>query len=231
MFVVLAGCVGLVVGSLICFASNRLPAHLYRSWHNECRELLATPNPKPFKKWLAARQFVASLTAVCSVAVAWRFGADPVAMIAALLLTWTLVVLACIDVDYHLLPDTILMSVMWVGLCLSLFDIFVDSSVSVTGSIVGYLALWGVYQLIKFFTGKETIGHGDFKLLALLGAWMGWQPILTILLLSSLTGGILGATLVLMGKQSRDTPVPFGPFLAASGWIVLIFGDPLSPYL
>ena len=167
------------------------------------------------------------LTAVLSALVAWHFGFGWQAG-AALLLTWALVALSMIDVDHQLLPDAITLPFLWLGLLLSLFPVFADMRASLIGAIAGYLSLWLVYQLFKLVTGKEGMGFGDFKLLALLGAWMGWQSLPMIVLLSSAVGAVLGGAMMIIQGRGRHHPIPFGPYLAIAGWIALLWGDRIT---
>ena len=167
------------------------------------------------------------LTAVMSVAVVAHFGFGWHA-VAALLLTWGLIVLTFIDFDHQLLPDSITFPLLWGGLLISLGTVLVDSQTAIIGAAAGYLSLWSVYWLFKLITGKEGMGQGDFKLLAVLGAWLGWQMLPLIILLSSLVGAVTGIALILFRGQRRDTPIPFGPYLAAAGWIALLWGAPLT---
>jgi leader peptidase (prepilin peptidase)/N-methyltransferase len=166
------------------------------------------------------------LTAVLSIVVVWRFGAS-LQGLAALVLTWVLIALSFIDIDKQLLPDNITLPWLWVGLLLSLFGVFSNPADSIIGALAGYLSLWLVYQAFKLITGKEGMGYGDFKLLALFGAWMGWQPLPLIILLSSAVGAIIGGSLMLIRGQDRNIPIPFGPYLAIAGWIALLWGDRL----
>ncbi|KAA6186900.1 prepilin peptidase [Thiohalocapsa marina] len=163
-------------------------------------------------------------TALLSLVVVWHFGPTPQAGF-ALLLTWGLVALAVIDADTQLLPDDITLPLLWLGLLLSLWGVFVDSQSAILGAVAGYLCLWLVFHLFRVLTGKEGIGRGDFKLLALFGAWLGWQSLPQILLLSTIPGALFGIALMLTGRSQRDTPIPFGPFLALAGWVSLIWGD------
>lgn len=167
------------------------------------------------------------LTAVLSMLVAAHFGFGEKAA-AALILTWTLIALSGIDLDHQILPDVIIFPMLWLGLILSLFDVFTDSKTSIIGAAAGYLLLWSVYHGFKLFTGKEGMGQGDFKLLAMFGAWLGWQYLALIILLSSLVGATLGMTLISLNKQQRETPIPFGPYLAVAGFIALLWGDRLN---
>ena len=164
------------------------------------------------------------VTGLLSAAVAWHFGFGwPGA--GGLLLTWSLICLTMIDYDHQLLPDSITLPFLWLGLFVSLFSLYVDSNTSIVGALAGYLSLWTVYKAFKLLTGKEGMGYGDFKLLAMLGAWMGWQAIPVIVLLSSLVGAVVGLSLVALRKHERGNPIPFGPYLAAAGWISLLWGD------
>lgn len=171
-------------------------------------------------------------TGVLSAAVAWKFGVTWYCA-AALVLTWALVALSAIDFDHQLLPDDITLPLLWIGLLLSLAPTIpsvglpVDSSDSIIGAVAGYVSLWSVYKLFKWLTGKEGMGYGDFKLFAALGAWLGWQMLLVIILISALTGAIVGISLVAFRGRDRDIPIPFGPYLAAAGWIALMWGDRL----
>lgn len=172
---------------------------------------------------------IEALTALLSAIIAWHFGYSP-QLLFALLLTWSLIALSFIDIDQYLLPDTIILPMLWLGLLLSLFHLFTDSHSSIIGAVAGYLSLWSIYHLFKLMTGKEGMGYGDFKLLALLGAWLGWHYLVLIILLSSLVGAIVGITLIITGKHARDKPIPFGPYLAAAGWIALLWGNNLNQW-
>ncbi len=167
------------------------------------------------------------LTAVLSATVAWHFGFSWQAG-AALLLTWALITLSLIDIDLQLLPDSITLPFLWLGLVLSLFPVFADMRASLIGAVAGYLSLWSVYQVFKLVTGKEGMGFGDFKLLALLGAWMGWQSLPMIVLLSSAVGAVLGGAMLIIQRRGRHQPIPFGPYLAIAGWIALLWGEQIS---
>ncbi|WP_394751913.1 prepilin peptidase [Crenothrix sp.] len=167
------------------------------------------------------------LTMVLSIAVAWHLGYS-LQTVFALLLTWALIALSFIDVDQQLLPDSITLPMLWLGLLLSVFNIFIDAPTSIIGACAGYLILWLVYHLFKLATGKEGMGYGDFKLLALFGAWLGWQTLPMIILLSSLVGAIIGTAMIIFGNRDRNTPIPFGPYLAAAGWIALLWGKPIN---
>lgn len=180
------------------------------------------------KAGISARYpLIEALTAVLSATVAWHFGFTW-ASLGALLLTWSLIALTFIDLDHQLLPDKITLPLVWLGLFFNLFGVFTDLSSSVVGAIAGYLSLWCIYHLFRLITGKEGMGYGDFKLLAALGAWMGWQSLPMIVLLSSLVGAVVGITLILLRNHQRDVPIPFGPYLAAAGWIAFLWGDQIN---
>ncbi|MEK6805898.1 MAG: A24 family peptidase [Pseudomonadota bacterium] len=165
--------------------------------------------------------------ALLSVACVWRFGWSP-QLAAALIFTWTLLALTVIDLRTQLLPDDLTLPLVWGGLLLSLGSVFVPVQTAVIGAIAGYLALWLVFQLFRLVTGKEGMGYGDFKLLAALGAWLGWQALPTVILLSSVVGAVVGIGLIVFRGHDRQIPIPFGPYLAVAGWITLMFGDTLS---
>jgi leader peptidase (prepilin peptidase)/N-methyltransferase len=176
---------------------------------------------------------VEALTGILSGAVAWKLGFGwPTA--AALVLTWFLVALAFIDIDTQFLPDSLTLPLLWLGLLLSLFapapggaPVPVDMRASIIGAIAGYLSLWSVYHLFRLLTAKEGMGYGDFKLLAALGAWLGWQMLLPIVLVAAAVGAVSGIVLLSLRGQNRSTPIAFGPFLAAAGWLMLMFGREL----
>lgn len=166
-------------------------------------------------------------TALLSLLVVWHFGPTAQAA-AALVLTWGLVALAVIDADTQLLPDDLTLPLLWLGLLLSLWDVFVDSQAAILGAAAGYLSLWLVFHAFRLLTGKDGMGCGDFKLLALFGAWMGWQTLAQIILLSAVPGALFGIALLLTGRAERGTPLPFGPFLAISGWVNLLWGPDIA---
>ena len=163
-------------------------------------------------------------TAILSVITALHFGYS-LQTLAALAFTWTMIPLFLIDFDTQLLPDTITLPLLWAGLILSLFNLFVDSQTSIIGAVAGYLSLWTIYQLFKLVTGKEGMGFGDFKLLAAIGAWLGWQVLPVVILFSSVVGAVIGITLILFKGRDHNLPMPYGPFLAAAGWITLLWGN------
>ncbi len=170
---------------------------------------------------------VEALTGVLSAAVVWYFGVGWLAL-GALCLTWALVALALIDLDTHLLPDSITLPLLWLGLLFNLTGQFTDLGSAVVGAMAGYLALWSVFWLFKLVTGKEGMGYGDFKLLAALGAWLGWQMLPAIILLSSVVGAAVGIALIVLARHGRNVPIPFGPYLAAAGLLALFYGQELT---
>lgn len=170
---------------------------------------------------------VEAATGLLSAYTAWHFG-PTLAMVGALLLVWSLIALAAIDLDTQLLPDSITLPLLWLGIAFNLAGAFVDLPTSIIGAMAGYLALWSVYWLFKLTTGKEGMGYGDFKLLAALGAWLGWQMLPAIILLSSVVGAIVGISLIVAARHGRNVPIPFGPYLAAAGVIALFWGPQLT---
>jgi len=163
-------------------------------------------------------------TALLFLVVAISFG-PTIQALAAIGLTAFLIALAFIDIDHQLLPDDLTFVLLWAGLLASLFNVFTDPVSSIIGALAGYLSLWLVYHLFRLLTGKEGMGYGDFKLLAALGAWMGWQMLPLIILLSSLVGAVIGLTMIAMKRHKASQPMPFGPFIALAGWIALLWGD------
>lgn len=166
------------------------------------------------------------VTALLSLAAISIYGAS-YAGLAALVLTWMLVALTMIDADTQLLPDNMTLPLMWGGLILNYYETFVPLSSALWGAIFGYLSLWLVFHAFKLLTGKEGMGYGDFKLLAALGAWFGWQSLPIIILLSSVVGAVIGISLIIIKGRDKNIPIPFGPYLAIAGWIYMIFGDEL----
>ena len=195
----------------------------------------------PLVSWLALRgkaaccgvrispryPLVELLTGLMSAACAWRFGLS-LELAGALALSWTLIALAFIDLDTQLLPDDLTLPLLWAGLLFSLVGGYASVQDAVIGAMAGYLSLWLVYWGFKLATGKEGMGYGDFKLLAALGAWLGWQALPQIILLSSIVGALSGIAMVLFKRQQRGAAMPFGPYLAAAGWLALIGVDVLS---
>ena len=167
------------------------------------------------------------ITGLLTLALASHFGLSP-ALGGAILFTWAMITLTMIDVDHKLLPDDITLPLLWLGLLLNINGTYVSLADAVIGAMAGYLILWSIYWLFKLLTGKEGMGYGDFKLLAALGAWLGWQALPIIILLSSLVGAICGIALMLLKGRGKETPIPFGPYLAAAGWIALLWGDVIA---
>lgn len=170
---------------------------------------------------------VESISGLISVFIVAHFGLTSIAL-AALALSWSLIVLCVIDLKHMQLPDIITLPFLWLGLLLSLENLFVTPTQSILGATFGYLAFWSVYHLFKLLTGKEGMGYGDFKLLAMLGAWFGWQSLPLIIFLSSLTGACVGISLIVFGGRNRQIPIPFGPYLALAGWATLIWGGKMN---
>src|SRR5215467_7097752 len=217
-----------------------------------CRAPIRAIHNVPLLSWLLLRGKCAScgapisarypvveaLTGVLSALVAWQFGFGWPAL-AAMVLTWYLIALTFIDIDHQLLPDSLTLPLLWLGLFLSLWSsqtgpaaVPVDTRSSLIGAMAGYVSLWSVYHLFRLLTGKDGMGYGDFKLFAALGAWLGWQMLLPTILIAALTGAVVGVGLIVLRRQDRSAPIPFGPFLAGAGWLMLMFGRPLvSSYL
>jgi len=183
------------------------------------------------KKSIAARYpVVEMMTAVFAALCAWRFGAGWEAIM-AIVMTLALVPVAVIDADTQLIPDSIVLPLMWIGLAMSLFHpmagadtLFIAPQDAIIGAMAGYLSLWSIYWLFKLVTGKEGMGYGDFKLLAALGAWLGWQHLHIIILMSAVVGAVVGLTMMAFRNHERSVPIPFGPYLAAAGWITMLWG-------
>jgi leader peptidase (prepilin peptidase)/N-methyltransferase len=173
------------------------------------------------------------LTGLLSGLLVWRFGVTPEAL-AAMVLVWSLIALTVIDLDHQLLPDSITLPLLWAGLLVSLFQPvnsslpFADLRSGVIGAMAGYISLWSVYWLFRLLTGKEGMGYGDFKLLAALGAWLGWQMLPLIILLSALSGALIGIAMIVLLGRDRQVPIPFGPFLAVAGLIALLWGSQIN---
>jgi leader peptidase (prepilin peptidase)/N-methyltransferase len=172
---------------------------------------------------------VEAVTGLLSLLVIWHLGAGWAGLL-GLLFVWMLVALTLIDVDHQLLPDNLTLPLLWLGLVANSFTLFVPLHDAVWGAAVGYLSLWSVYWLFKLVTGKEGMGFGDFKLLAALGAWMGWQSVPLIIILSSLVGAVIGGAAMLLAGRGRDFRIPFGPYLAGAGLIAFIWGEPLIAF-
>ena len=214
------------------YPSSHCPAcnHKIRPWENIplISWLLLGGRCSSCHKPISPRYpIIETLCGLLSFVVAHHFGFTGLTA-AALCLTWALIALSMIDFDVQLLPDTITLPFLWFGLLLSLAPLFSDPQAAILGASLGYLSLWSVYQVFKRLTGKEGMGHGDFKLLAMLGAWLGWQSLPQIILLSALVGAVVGISLILLRGQDRNIPIPFGPYLAAAGWISLLWGEEIN---
>jgi len=217
-----------------------------------CRAPIRARHNVPLFSWLLLRgkcascgapisaryPLVEALTAVLSALIAWKFGFGWPAL-AALVLNWFLIALTFIDIDHQLLPDSLTLPLLWLGLFISLWStqvggstVPVDTRSSLIGAMAGYVSLWSVYHLFRLLTGKDGMGYGDFKLFAALGAWLGWQMLLPIILIAAGTGAMVGLGMIIMRGHDRSAPIPFGPFLAGAGWLILMFGRPIvSGYL
>ena len=248
MIEALLACVfGLLIGSFLNVCIHRWPRNRSvvkpRSHCVRCRKMIPWYDNIPLLSWLILGgrcryckapiswqyPLVELLTALASAAIAWKFGFGwPLAL--GLVFTWTLIAAAGIDVRTQLLPDQLTLPLLWIGLLISLVPVFVTPDAAIIGAAIGYLSLWSVYWLFKLATGKEGMGYGDFKLLGALGAWMGAMSLLPIVLLSSLIGAIVGGAVLALRGQDRTTPIPFGPFIAAAGWVWFLVGDRIGAW-
>ena len=266
-FAVLAGVVGLAVGSFLNVVIHRLLIMMEREWLAQCAELrgeaaaeaerltLATPRSRcphcghsisaleniPLLSYLALRgkcrgcgarisvryPLVEALTGLLFGFAAWKLGPGAAAA-GALVFVAAMVALTFIDFDTQLLPDDITLPLLWAGLLFNAFGVYTDLQTAVFGAVAGYLALWSVYWGFKLATGKEGMGYGDFKLLAAIGAWLGWQMLPLTILLSSFVGAVVGIVLIVLARHGRNVPIPFGPYLAAAGVIALFWGRHLN---
>jgi leader peptidase (prepilin peptidase)/N-methyltransferase len=170
---------------------------------------------------------VEALSGALSGYIAWRYGWNA-AMFGALIFAWAMIALAFIDFDTFYLPDSVTLPLLWAGLLFNLDGTFADLHSAVVGAAAGYLALWSVFWVYKLATGKEGMGYGDFKLLAAIGAWLGWKMLPLVILLSSLIGAAIGLGLIVFARHGRDVPIPFGPYLVIAGLIALFWGEPLT---
>jgi leader peptidase (prepilin peptidase)/N-methyltransferase len=170
------------------------------------------------------------VSGLLALGLGWHFGTAEPALLGALLLTWALLALTMIDIDHMLLPDDITLPLLWLGLIFNMSGTFVPLQDAVIGAMAGYLSLWAVYWLFKLSTGKEGMGYGDFKLLAALGAWLGWKLLPVIIILSSVVGIALGALMLFLQKRGKDVPIPFGPYLAIAGWLAMLWGTQLMAW-
>lgn len=162
-----------------------------------------------------------------SAVIAWQFGVSWEAL-AMLVLTWGLLSMSLIDADHQILPDVLVLPLLWLGLILNSFGFFTSLSDALWGTVIGYMSLWSIFWLFKLITGKEGMGYGDFKLLALIGAWGGWQVLPLTILLSSVLGAVIGIIILRLQRNGYNKPIPFGPYLAAAGWLALIWGEQIT---
>ncbi len=200
-------------------ASENIPVLSYLFLRGKCAGCGVAISPR--------YPIVESVSGMLSAYAAWHFGFG-LAGIAAILFVWALIALTCIDFDTQLLPDSITLPLLWLGLLLNLNGAFTSLENSVIGAVAGYLVLWSVYWMFKLVTGKEGMGFGDFKLLAAIGAWLGWSMLPLVILLSSAVGAVIGIILIVVAKHGRNIPIPFGPYLAGGGLIALFWGPSLT---
>jgi len=266
-FAVIAGLLGLCVGSFLNVVIHRLPKVMEREWQQQAAELrgeeiaagehfsIAKPRSRcphcgtqiaswqnvPLLSYLVLRgrcahcrapigiryPIVEILGGVSAAFAAWHFGYG-VGALGAMVFGWAMIALTFIDLDTQLLPDSITLPLLWLGLLLNVNGTYVALDVAVIGAAAGYLALWSVYWLFKLITGKEGMGYGDFKLLAAIGAFVGWQQLPLVILASSAIGAIVGIALIVFARHGRSTPIPFGPYLAGAGIVALYWGPNLT---
>lgn len=267
---IVAGILGLLVGSFLNVVIHRLPVMMQRESDNyvaaesgkelphterynlvvprsacpHCGHRISALENVPVISWLvlggkcrackapisARYPVIEALTALLSGWLVWQFGFGWTGL-ATLVFAWLLIAMTFIDADTQLLPDDLTYPLLWLGLLFNLKDGFVPLQDAVIGAAAGYLVLWSVYWAFKLLTGKEGMGYGDFKLLAALGAWLGWQMLPAIILLSSVVGAVVGITLILFFKHGRSKPIPFGPYLAGAGLLALVFGPQISAFM
>ena len=262
---IIAGVLGLIIGSFLNVVIYRLPLMLYQAWQTQAGTLHTAnqinlpatfnlslphshcPNCQHQLHWweniplisyialkghcLNCKQYVSIryplielLTALLSIYLTWHYGFN-IKLLATLLFTWILLTLAFIDLSEKILPDILTISLLWLGLLCNLNGLFTDISSAIIGAIVGYLFLWIIAFTFHKITHKEGLGLGDCKLLAAIGAWLGWQLLPMVVLIASLLGTVIGITLIALNKLNRQTPIPFGPYLAIAGWISLLWGS------
>jgi leader peptidase (prepilin peptidase)/N-methyltransferase len=202
-------------------ALENIPVLSYLALRGKCASCKARISPR--------YPVVEALTAALSGFIAWRYG-FAWQTLAILVFVWSMIALAFIDLDTFYLPDDITLPLVWAGLLANMGGLFVDLQSAVVGAIAGYLALWLVFWGYKFATGKDGMGYGDFKLLAAIGAWLGWKMLPVVILLSSLAGAIVGVSLIVVARHERNVPIPFGPYLVLGGLIALFWGDQLMNY-
>lgn len=200
-------------------ALENIPVISYLLLQGKCKKCRASISPR--------YPIVEAISGLLCAFAAWHFGFS-VAAVGAVFFIWALIALTFIDFDTQFLPDDITLPLLWLGLLFNMFGTFTSLSQAVAGAMVGYLALWSVYWLFKLVTGKEGMGYGDFKLLAAIGAWLGWQMLPLVIILSSVVGAVVGITLIVVARHGRNIPIPFGPYLAGGGLIALFWGTQLT---
>jgi len=198
---------------------ENIPLLSYRALAGKCSACRARISPR--------YPVVEALTGALTGYIAWHFGFT-FAAAAAMYFAWTMIALAFIDLDTFYLPDDLTLPLVWAGLIFSLAGGYTDLNSAVIGACAGYLSLWLVFWLFKIVTGKEGMGYGDFKLLAAIGAWLGWKMLPLVILLSSFAGAIVGVALIILARRGRNVPIPFGPYLAIAGLVALFHGDALT---
>ena len=228
-------------GSSKSTATSVYNLHTPRSACPQCGHQISALENIPLLSYLALRgkcrkcgtrislryPIVEAVSGILSAYAAWHFGFG-VAAIAAICFIWVLIALTFIDFDTQLLPDDITLPLLWLGIIFNLYGTFTTLSNAVIGAIAGYLVLWSVYWLFKLVTGKEGMGYGDFKLLAAIGAWLGWSMLPLVIMLSSVVGAVVGITLIIAARHGRNIPIPFGPYLAGGGLIALFWGQQIT---
>lgn len=199
-------------------AMENIPLISYFWLHGRCRQCSAP---------ISSRYPVVEVTTgALSALVAWQLGTGAMGL-GALVFLWMLIAMSFIDADTQMLPDDLTLPLLWIGLLVNIHGLFVPLADAVIGAVAGYLTLWAVYWVFRLLTGKEGMGYGDFKLLAALGAWLGWTMLPLVILLSSAVGAVVGLVMIAFGRHHRDIPIPFGPYLAAAGLVALLFGQSL----
>jgi leader peptidase (prepilin peptidase)/N-methyltransferase len=202
-------------------AGENIPVFSYLLQRGKCIHCKGVISPRyPILETVTG---IFSLLIVANFGIAWL-------TLALLVFTWALIVLTMIDLDRQLLPDDITLPLLWLGLIINSQGLLTTLENAVWGAIAGYLILWSVYWIFKLLTGKEGMGYGDFKLLSALGAWLGWQALPQIILLSSLVGAVVGISMIVLKGRDKNIPIPFGPYLASAGFIALLWGDNLSAF-
>jgi leader peptidase (prepilin peptidase)/N-methyltransferase len=223
--------------------ANKITLLLPRSHCPKCKATLRAIDNIPIISYLFLRgkchfchepisikyPVVEALTCILCMLVAWKFGVTW-QTVAGCVLTCVLIAQSGIDIENKIIPDEITLPILWLGIILSLCPIFVNSQSSILGAVAGYLVLWLIYWCFYLVTKKEGMGFGDFKLLAMLGAWLGWQMLPFLIIFSSAIGSVVGVMFILFSKTDRNTRIPFGPFLAIAGWIALLCGPEINSW-